>query len=131
MSHDDLIISAIDTSPLNRGLRGVDWLANEHNVPIVQDSDVALFDYESNGIYQVHFLFSSRGRKAIDRAKAAFTLMFDRYGADLIMGMVPEMRRDVKLLARWAGGKFVGKRETVNGPCELFILSREMWSNSR
>lgn len=126
------IIEAIETAPLNRGLRGADWLASPGNIPITFDNgDVALFDLEADGSYQVHFLFTSRGRKAIVHARESFRIMFEDHGANLIFGLVPRTlehnRRDVALLARWAGGKSRGLRETKHGPCELFVLSKFMW----
>lgn len=131
MSTNDQIISAIDASPLNAGLSGADWLNCEGNVPIVMGEDVALFDAEGDGIYSVHFLFQSRGRAAVASAKESFRRMFVDYGADMIMGLVPDFRDDVKMLARWAGGKYVGKRETPEGVCELFVLSKEMWEDHK
>jgi hypothetical protein len=135
MEHDALIIEAIDTAELNYGLDGAAWLDTPGNVPIVlghpDAPDIALFDDEGDGIYQIHVLFSSRGRAAIDAARKSFQRMFENYGADMIMGLVPEIRPDVKLLARWAGMKFVGLRNTIGGPCQLFVLSKEMWSNSQ
>ncbi len=122
---------AIDKAPLNRGLSGAAWLANDRNVPIVFDNgDIALFDYEDEGIYQVHFLFESRGRQAIAHAKQAFDQLFINHSATLIFGLVPDFRRDVKLLARWAGGKSQGIRQTSEGPCELFVLSNAMWKGT-
>ncbi len=122
---------AIDKAPLNRGLSGAAWLANDRNVPIVFDNgDIALFDYEDEGIYQVHFLFESRGRQAIAHAKQAFDQLFINHNATLIFGLVPDFRRDVKLLARWAGGKSQGIRQTSEGPCELFVLSNAMWKGT-
>lgn len=128
MTFEAAIVAAIDASPLNRGLRGSDWLAHEGNVPIVMGADVALFDDEGDSIYQVHFLFASRGRAAVASARESFRQMFENYGASLIFGLVPDFRRDVKLLARWAGGKSIRMRETAEGLCELFVLSKEMWS---
>ncbi len=125
------IITAIDTAPLNRGLSGAAWLANDRNVPIVfENGDIALFDYEDEGTYQVHFLFESRGRQAVEHAKQSFADMFTKHGASLIFGLVPDFRRDVKLLARWAGGRSQGIRQTSEGPCELFVLSKAMWKGS-
>lgn len=124
---DDEIMSAIDNAPLNRGLRGADWLATSGNVPIVVGDNLALFDNEGDGAYQVHFLFVSRGRLAIMAARESFRRMFEDYGAELIFGLVPDFRRDVKLLARWAGGKSVGMRPTSEGLCELFVLPRANW----
>lgn len=127
----ETVAAAIDQAPLNRGLRGADWLASEGNVPVTfPNGDIALFDDEGDGDYQVHFLFVSRGREAINHARKSFQVMFAEYGAKLIFGLVPDFRRDVKLLARWAGGKSAGMRSTAEGPCELFILSNSMWKGA-
>lgn len=123
-----IIAQAIDTAPLNRGLVGADWLKHPGNIPVTFDNgDIALFDHEGGGTFQVHFLFQSRGRKAIDHAREAFKIMFIEHGAHLIMGLVPEARRDVAMLARWAGGRSAGMRPTSEGPCELFVLSKIQW----
>lgn len=122
------IVEAIDTAPLNRGLKGADWVAHAGNIAITFDNgDIALFDDELEGAYQVHFLFQSRGRKAIDHARESFKRMFVEHRANLIFGLVPEFRRDVKMMARWAGGRSAGMRQTVDGPCELFVLSKFLW----
>lgn len=128
MSSETIIIEAIETAPLNRGLRGADWLARGGNVPIVLGDDVALFDYEGENTYQVHFLFTSRGRAAVASAREAFRQIFEDHGAQLIFGMVPDGMPHAKIMARWAGGRFAGKRNTVDGVCELFVLSRDSWS---
>lgn len=122
------IVEAIDTAPLNRGLKGVDWVAHPGNIAITFDNgDIALFDDELEGAYQVHFLFQSRGREAIAHARESFSRMFVEHSAELIFGLVPDFRRDVKMLARWAGGRSAGMRNTSCGPCELFVLSKFMW----
>lgn len=122
------IAEAIDTAPLNRGLVGADWLARPGNVPVTfENGDIALFDHEGDGAYQVHFLFQSRGRKAIEHARKSFSIMFTEHGATLILGLVPDFRRDVAMLARWAGGHSAGMRDTSEGPCELFVLSKFQW----
>lgn len=122
------IVEAIDTAPLNRGLKGIDWVSHPGNIAVTFDNgDIALFDDELEGAYQVHFLFQSRGRKAIEHARESFRRMFVEHDAGLIFGLVPDFRRDVKMLARWAGGRSVGIRQTSNGPCELFILSKFQW----
>jgi len=44
------VIHAIDTSPLNRGLSGADWIARPGNIPVTfENGDVALFDDEGEG----------------------------------------------------------------------------------
>ena len=122
------IAEAIDQAPLNRGLSGAEWLARDGNIAITFDNgDIALFDIEDDQAYEVHFLFQSRGRKAIDHARQSFRIMFTKHDARLIYGLVPDFRRDVKLLARWAGGRSAGMRQTSEGPCELFVLSKFLW----
>lgn len=122
------IINAINNSPLNRGLDGRAWLSDTGNIPITFDNgDIVLFDDEGEGIYQIHVLFKSRGREAIVSVKEAFRRMFLDRGAQMIMGLVPDFRRDVKMLARWSGMKSQGLRYTSEGPCELFVLSKAMW----
>lgn len=127
----ETVARKIDEAALNRGVSGTAWLASEGNIPITFDNgDIALFEYEGDKNYQVHFLFVGRGREAICHAREAFHLMFVRYDAKLIFGLVPDFRRDVKLLARWAGGKCAGIRMTPEGPCELYVLSNSMWKGA-
>jgi len=124
----ETIAEAIDEATLNRGVRGADWLASEGNIPVTFDNgDIALFEHEGDDDYQVHFLFVARGREAINHARESFRIMFAEHGAKLIFGLVPDFRRDVKLLARWAGGKCAGIRSTPEGPCELYVLSNSMF----
>ena len=123
-----IVARAIDEAPLNRGLRGSDWLARPGNIPVIfDDEDVVLFDDEGGDIFQVHVLMESRGRKAIGRIREAFAMMFQFRGASLIFGMVPAIRPDVALMARWVGMRSSGLRDTLHGPCELFVLSRAQW----
>lgn len=129
-----IVALAIDTAPLNRGLKGADWLAFKGNIPITFDNgDVVLFDDEGDSTYEIHVLFTGRGREAINHARESFQTMFTQHGARLIFGLVPDFRRDVKLLARWAGMKSAGYRWAPEGPglsytkFELFVLSKFMW----
>jgi hypothetical protein len=126
------VARAIDTAPLNRGLKGTDWLAFDGNIPIVSDAgDVTLFDYQSDGIYEIHVLYVSRGREAIKQAVEAIRIMFERQGASLIFAMAPIIRPEVRLLARWAGMRSAGLRDTTEGLCELFVLSKFQWKVAR
>lgn len=124
----EIVIQAIEQAPYNMGLAGADWLASEGNTPITfDDGGVVLFDFEGGNTYQAHFLLVARGRAAVDQVRSAFRTMFEQHDAELIFGLVPDLRRDVKLVARWAGAKSAGKRNTSYGPCELFVLSNLMF----
>lgn len=123
-----IIANAIDQHPFNMGVIGSDWLASPNNLPITfANGDIALFEHEGNGDYEVHFLFVARGRAAIEHARQAFNAMFKKHGAKLIFGLVPDFRRDVKLFARWIGAKSAGVRSTTEGLCELFVVSPDTW----
>lgn len=135
---NEIIAEAIDTAPLNRGLVGADWLAVEGNVSVTSDDgDITLFDAYGDGVYAIHVLYKSRGRKAIERAKEAIRSMFEEHGARLIFGMVPAFRSDVKMLARWTGMRSAGPRFAPEGPgypvveFELFVLSKFQWKVAR
>lgn len=126
------IIEAINASPLNRGRDGAEWLADDRNIALIYDGDIALFDFEDPGVYQMHVLFKSRGRAAIERACQAITEIFNwTVTVDTIMALAPAFRRDVKLLARWCGFRSAGMRATVYGPCELFVLPRNLWKGEQ
>lgn len=125
---NEIIAEAIDQAPLNRGVSGADWLASEGNVPVTFDNgDIALFEHEGDQVFEGHLLFKSRGREAIEHAREAFRLMFTQHGAELLFGLVPQSRKDAKLVVRWTGAKSAGERQTAHGPCELFVLSNLMF----
>jgi hypothetical protein len=123
-----IIIEAIESSPLNRGLKGADWLAYAGNIPIIgENGDVTLFDNEGDGVFEIHVLYVSRGREALREAKRAIRAMFEEHDARVIYAMVPIIRPEVKLLARWAGMRSAGLRLIPSGLCELFVLSKFQW----
>lgn len=123
------IIKAIDTFSGNRGVSGADWLASPHNVAIVTGPNVSIFEGDGNGHYEAHLIYRAKGRAAIDAARNAFQRMFTEYGAQLIYGLIAASRLDAKLVARWAGAKFSGKRMEFDDhePCDLYIISKDMW----
>jgi hypothetical protein len=126
--YSETVIRAIEKAPYNMGLTGAAWLASEGNKAVTfDDCGVVLFDHEGGHEYQAHFLLNTHGRQAVEQAKCAFRIMFTQHRAELIFGLVPDFRRDVKMVARWAGAKSVGKRKTAYGDCELFVLSNLMF----
>lgn len=130
MTHPE-IVDTINRYPQNMGISGVDWLSRPGNIPVAfPNGDLALFEKEGAGEYEAHFLMVSRGREAINNARKAFAAMFDEHGAELIFGLVAATRRDVRLFARWAGAKHAGSRQTNYGPCDLFVISRDMRKRS-
>lgn len=126
----EIVAEAIDAAPLNTGLRGIDWLASGDNIPITFDNgDIALFEHEGDGDYQVHFLFKG-GAQSIRNGREALRAMFTKHGAKLIFGLTPLHLRHARIFNRWIGGKSAGIRMTPEGPCELFVLSNSMWKGN-
>lgn len=126
-----IVAQAINTAPGNRGVDGAAWLASEGNIALTFDDDVMLFEDCGDCTYEMHVLFKSRGRQAIERVKKAISTMFEQHGAEVLFGLVPDDRRDVKMLARWTGCKSAGKRRTSEGVCELFVQSNLMHYKDR
>lgn len=128
MQHSAIIAKAIDESPLNRGLRGVDWIAEPGNIAFVEGDDVVLFDRDSDGIFEIHVLLASRGKAAIECVNRALGMMFRDRGAEIIFGMVPEHRRDVAIMARWCKLKFIKNISWLGDRVELFQITKEQWT---
>lgn len=126
-----IIATAIDAADLNRGLRGAAWLASEGNIPVTFDNgDIALFNDEGDGVFEGHFLFVSRGKEAIAHAREALRVMFEDHKADLLFGLTPDCLRPAKLVSRMIGFRSAGIRDTSEGPCELFVLSKNRWKGA-
>jgi hypothetical protein len=114
------IIHEIDSSPLNRGLRGIDWVADPRNVAVWEGDDLALFDYVGPGMYEGHFLFQSRGKEAVRVAKLLTHRMFD-HGAKMLIGYVPLENRKAGVIAHMAGYHYAGIKQTEYGPMMVYL----------
>ncbi len=112
------IIHEIDSSPLNRGLRGIDWVSDPRNVAITEGDDLALFDYVQPGVYEGPFFFQSRGKAAVEAAKIITARMLET--APLIIGRVPLINRKAAVIARSAGYRCTGIEQTEHGPVFVY-----------
>ena len=121
--------SMIDRSPLNRGASGADWVSREGNYSVVfRNGDTVLFEDAGDGVFTVHYLFEdAHGKQAMAQARIAFNQAFDDYGALALSGLTPVDNRAARIFNRWMGGKSLGIIETPFGPCEKFLLTRQMW----
>ena len=119
------IIHEIDTSPLNRGLRGIDWVRDSRNVALFLGDDLALFDYEYPGVYEGHFFFQSRGKEAVLTAKIMTRKMFEEYGAHMLVGYTPLHLRKACVIASAAGWHYGGIKLTPYGACYVHMAAPE------
>lgn len=119
----------IDRSPLNRGAVGADWVSRPGNRSVAfRNGDVVLFEDAGDSIFFVHWLFdTARGKEAKAQARIAFNQAFDSFGADALTGLTPVENRAARIFNRWMGCKALGIMETPFGPCEKFLLTRQMW----
>lgn len=110
-----------------------EWIANPENIALENDlGDIGIFEYAfpNKEIYSCHYYFKSRGRQAINSAKAFLDELFNTcYNIDVLMGLVPIERRDVKLTTRRLGFTSYGLEEIHGKEYELFILTKKEFNN--
>lgn len=121
------LAQAIASSPFNRGLTAEEWLADPLHVLIERGGDFGLFEPEGEGLWNAHWLFRSRGRAALEAARDMFRELFDVRGAISVSGLTPIECRHGRMFNRWLGCRSQGIIETEHGPCEIFIMTAQMW----
>lgn len=117
------VIHSIDNHPLNRGLKGSDWLADSRNIALAYGDDLALFDYVQDGIYEGHFCFQSRGKEAVNVTRILTERMME--DAALLIGKVPVAHRKAGVIARSAGWAYHGIAETEDGPMLVYYMRHQ------
>ena len=104
------------------------WLAADENVALIdtETGSIAMFEYLSPEVYTGHYFFShqARGRKAIDLGKAMLWVAFSKF-AKVIRGMTPLQNRAARWMSRQLGFISYGAVSPIEGPCELFMLTRD------
>ena len=127
MGLTERIIHEIDHSPLNRGLRGIDWVCDPKNIALLlnDEDDLILFDWVGPGSYAIHLFLKSRGKDAVDAVRDATKIMFADHDAKMLTAYVPEARKDVAVIARHAGWHYAGTRESNFGPVRVYLTAPE------
>lgn len=125
MTPQDISI-LIDQSPMNRGLSGASWVKDAANRAVIIGSNVMLFEINGRTV-EFHWLKTGSGtRQLIKDTREAMRRIFEDTGADVIYGLIPDERRDSKLVARWVGAKSVGRFWTACGNVEAFVITPEL-----
>lgn len=126
MGLTERIIYEIDHSPLNRGMTGIEWVCDPRNIAIlVGDEDLVLFDYLAPGQYAIHLFLESRGAEAVKAVRAAEASMYRDHDAKMLFAYVPDFRKDVAVIARYAGWHYAGTRESNFGPVRVYMTAPE------
>lgn len=122
------ISALIDNSPMNRGMIGADWLADERNIAIEADGNVFLFEEILPSVYEFHWLHTeTSGAQLTKVTLAAFDDVFQRRPeAEVIFGLAPSRRLDVRIMANALRMKRIASIETPDGHCVVFTITREM-----
>jgi hypothetical protein len=96
------------------------FIADRHNVSLIEGEGGALFVWRGPGIFEVHLFFEQRGKEALTLIRAMFERMREEYGAKLFWAAVPVTSRHVIMFARLVGWKSQGFGDFPQGRCELF-----------
>lgn len=96
-------------------------LSNLDNICLSDGVDWVLLEYEDEGRYFPHLLFSTAGREAMDKAEAGLEYLKEHYPwVKEIKGATPIDKRAARWFNRKIGFTSLGIYDTIDGPCEVF-----------
>lgn len=75
------------------------WLSDDRNIALRIGEDVGMAEWFAPGVYQIHVWFVSRGKQALERARA----MLATLQADSLFCEPDAFRRDVNWFCRMIG----------------------------
>ena|SRR5690349_4767935 len=107
------------------------WLEDDRNIMAVDGKDTGLATYNYPGVYSVHWFFKSRGRDALNQARAMLDWLFQNSDAKAVRGLTKEHIKAARWLARQIGFTSYGIIEFADGPYELFCMTKEEFYNGR
>jgi hypothetical protein len=97
------------------------WLADPRNVILIEGDNAALCLWRWIGIYEIHALFTARGKTALGLAQQWIEAMLGG-GAQMMLCVIPKKRKQAIWFARKAGFQFRGDIETIEGLSEMYQL---------
>lgn len=111
----------------------IEWVSNQDNITLENDNgDLAVFEYGliQSKIYCAHYYFKSRGRLAITVGKDFLDELFNTcYNVNILIGMAPLERKDVRWMTRQLGLKSYGFEEIHGNHYELFIITKKEFNH--
>lgn len=105
------------------------WLSNPGNIALRIADDLMLFDDTGDGIYLAHVYFASRGKRALERARAMLGEMMGTYGARQIVGETPVTLPHALWFARACGFKPVRHMTRPKGTVVFSVLDNAAFGN--
>lgn len=103
---------------------------NPENLMVGTSAGVVLFALKDPGIYEMHYLFTSRlrGPDALRAIKDAIRQLFTYREACAIVGSTPRENRAARAMNRALGGRPVGESvDSLGRNCIIYILERATW----
>jgi hypothetical protein len=99
-----------------------EWLSDERNIALRLSDDLGMAEWIEPGVYAIHVWFASRGRVALERAKAMLTELAE-HGATQVICEPDAFRRDVNLFCRLVGFEHVRQAQRPWGKVNVRVLS--------
>lgn len=107
-----------------------EWLENIDNIALINENDdVMLFQYIKDGTYFGHYFLFSRGREAVRAASEFIQELFAEYPVNRIVGLTPITNLGARWMNKRINFKSQGVMDTIAGPCELVVQTKEEWEN--
>jgi hypothetical protein len=101
------------------------WLADPDNILLVENGDdIVMLEGNGSGVYNLHWLLASRGKKALSSAERLLGRAFVQHNALQVFGWTPVHLRAARWFNRKIGGTSLGTVETEWGPMEGFSMTR-------
>jgi len=112
-----------------QGFSEQDWGQQSQNLAVTDnDLDFALFEFDLPKVYYGHLFCATRtGKEAIVFGKEALSFLFDNSEAQMVFGLTPYEKRNVRLVMRKIGLKSYGIVKTEKGLMENFIITKQEW----
>lgn len=92
-------------------------------------NDAGCFIEKYPGVWESHYLCTSRGREALSATHAVLREFFTNEDAALITGVIRTENRPAKLFTRKVGFTSLGVVSYPEGDYELFILTKKDYLN--
>jgi len=97
------------------------------NIALLAEDNLALFEYQKEGVYTGHYFFKVKGKEAVTLAKEALHVIFRE--VKVIIGLTPVDNKAARWMSRHLGFKSQGVVQTYVGDMELFSMTKQDWEN--
>jgi hypothetical protein len=126
---DELIEVKHKYSKILSGFDPNEWIKDQRNVALTNAvGDISLFQRLLPSVVIGHYFYISRGRAALDVATEMLKEIFTGpYDVEVIEGLSPLGKLGARWLNRKLGFKSHGVVDTVSGPCEIVIMTKNEW----